>query len=169
MGFVWAFCDLILQGQKWKKILLFCVCWYNHHSQWRKCSGNPTMTWPSEKDAKRKLFRNVFSLTSFYFHRWKLFWNSLCSQTIDLDWYLFKTILKWQYWSLLARLMEQKSSWKLLLSALFFKKLLSTSLPLFFLVCLWLSRKICVTSFPTPSPLINQLNSQLVEFGMFSC
>lgn len=123
-----AFCDLILQGQKWKKILLFCVCWYNHHSQWRKCSGTPTMTWPSERDAKRKLFRNVFNLTLFYFHRWKLFWNALCSQTIGLDWYIFKTILKQQYWSLLAGLMEQKSSWKLLPSALFFKNLLSFSL-----------------------------------------
>lgn len=65
----------------------FCsVCRYNHHPEWRKCGGNPTMTWPSGKDAKRKLFRNIVNLTSFYFYWWKLSWNALYSQTIDLDW-----------------------------------------------------------------------------------
>ena len=45
---------------------------------------------PSEKDAKRKLFRNVANLTSFYFCSWKLFWSALYSQPTDLDWNIFK-------------------------------------------------------------------------------
>lgn len=61
-----AFCDLILRGQKWRAILLFCVCRYNHRAVWWKCSGTPTRTWPSEKDAKRKLFRNVVNLTFLF-------------------------------------------------------------------------------------------------------